>query len=141
MSAYTLIKSLYKDTTQYLGKNVVVAGWVRTSRSSKDFGFIELNDGSFFKGVQIVFDPSLENFSEIEKVTVGSSLEIEGELVESPAAGQAFELKAKKLRLFKRRTTIILCKKRNIVLNSCERLLIYVVVVILSRPSFDYVLF
>lgn len=102
MSAYTLIKSLYKDTTQYLGKNVVVAGWVRTSRSSKDFGFIELNDGSFFKGVQIVFDPSLENFSEIEKVTVGSSLEIEGELVESPAAGQAFELKAKKITIIQK---------------------------------------
>ena len=93
----TLIKSLYKDTTKYLGQNITVSGWVRTSRSSKEFGFIELNDGSFFKGLQIVFDNTLSNFSEVEKVSVGSSLEVEGELVESPAAGQAFELKAAKI--------------------------------------------
>ncbi|MEI6528910.1 MAG: asparagine--tRNA ligase [Candidatus Falkowbacteria bacterium] len=92
-----LIKSLYRETKEYLGKNIQVSGWVRTSRSSKDFGFIELNDGSFFKGIQIVFESSLNNFSEVEKVSVGSSLEIEGELVESPAAGQAFELKATKI--------------------------------------------
>jgi len=92
-----LIKSLYRETKKYLGQNIMVSGWVRTSRSAKDFGFIELNDGSFFKGVQIVFEASLSNFSEVEKVSVGSSLEVEGELVESPAAGQAFELKAKKI--------------------------------------------
>lgn len=92
-----LIKSLYRETSQYLGKSIQVSGWVRTSRSSKEFGFIELNDGSFFKGLQIVFESSLNNFSEVEKVSVGSSLEIEGELVESPAAGQAFELKATKI--------------------------------------------
>jgi asparaginyl-tRNA synthetase len=92
-----LIKSLYRETKEYLGKNIMVSGWVRTSRGAKDFGFIELNDGSFFKGVQIVFEASLSNFSEVEKVSVGSSLEIEGELVASPAAGQAFELKAKRI--------------------------------------------
>jgi len=91
------IKSLYRETAKYLGQNIIVSGWVRTSRSAKDFGFIELNDGSFFKGIQIVFEASLSNFSEIEKISVGSSLEIEGELVASPAAGQAFELKAKKI--------------------------------------------
>jgi len=93
----TIIKSLYRETEKYLGTNILVAGWIRTSRSSKEFGFIELNDGSFFKGLQIVFDNNLSNFSEVEKVSVGSSLEIEGELVESPAAGQAFELKATKV--------------------------------------------
>ncbi len=92
-----LIKSLYRDTKEYLGKSILVSGWVRTSRSSKDFGFIELNDGSFFKSLQIVFGTDLSNFLEVEKVSLGSSLEIEGELVESPAAGQAFELKAKKI--------------------------------------------
>lgn len=95
--SYTLVKSLYKDTASYLNKTMSVAGWVRTARSSKEFGFIELNDGSFFKSLQIVFESSLENFSEVENISVGSSLEIEGELVESPAAGQAFELKAKKI--------------------------------------------
>ena len=80
-----------------MGKPVTAAGWVRTARSSKDFGFIELNDGSFFKSLQVVFGSDLKNFSEIESINAGSSLEVEGELVESPAAGQAFELKAKKI--------------------------------------------
>ena len=92
-----LVKSLYRSTTEYLNKSLTVAGWVRTARTSKEFGFIEINDGSFFKGLQIVFSSDLSNFSEVEKISVGSSLEIEGELVESPAAGQAFELKAKKI--------------------------------------------
>ncbi|MFA5023638.1 MAG: asparagine--tRNA ligase [Patescibacteria group bacterium] len=91
------IKSLYRETDKYLKQTVTVSGWVRTTRSSKDFGFIELNDGSFFKGLQIVFASDLSNFVEIEKITIGSSLEVEGELVESPASGQAFELKAKKI--------------------------------------------
>lgn len=95
--SYTLIKSVYRETEKHISQNITVAGWVRTSRSSKEFGFIELNDGSFFKGLQIVFDNNLSNFSDVEKVSVGSSLEIEGELVESPAAGQAFELKASKI--------------------------------------------
>jgi len=93
----TIIKSLYRETEKYLGKNILVSGWVRTSRSSKEFGFIELNDGSFFKGLQIVFESNLENFSEVEKINIGSSVEIEGVLVDSPAAGQAFELKAAKI--------------------------------------------
>ena len=92
-----LIKSLYKETSKYLNQEIKVAGWARTTRSSKDFGFIELNDGSFFKGLQIVFATDLNNFTEVEKTNVGSSLEIEGTLVESPAAGQAFELKAKNI--------------------------------------------
>jgi len=97
-----LIKSLYRDTKEYLGKSILVSGWVRTSRSSKDFGFIELNDGSFFKGLQIVFGTDLSNFSEVEKISIGSSLEIEGELVESPAAGQEFELKANRITVIQR---------------------------------------
>ncbi len=100
--SYTPIKSLYKDTGRYLNKKINVAGWVRTARSSKEFGFIELNDGSFFKSLQIVFESGLENFSEVENISVGSSLEIEGELVESPAAGQAFELQAKKITIINR---------------------------------------
>jgi len=92
-----LIKSLYRDSAAYLDKKITVQGWVRTVRSSKDFGFIEVNDGSFFKGLQVVFESSLSNFSEIEKTTIGSSLEISGTLVKSPAAGQAFELKAEKI--------------------------------------------
>lgn len=95
--SYTDIKSLYRDSKKYLGQEITVGAWVRTVRSSKDFGFIELNDGSFFKGLQVVFANNLSNFSEIEKISIGSSLEVKGELVESPAAGQSFELKANKI--------------------------------------------
>ena len=100
--SYTLIKSLYLQTEIYLHQTITVAGWVRTARSAKEFAFIELNDGSFFKNLQIVFAADLANFSEVEKISIGSSLEVEGELVESPAAGQAFELKAKKISIINR---------------------------------------
>ncbi len=88
------IKSLYRDTDKYLNKTITVAGWIRTVRSSKEFGFIELNDGSFFKGVQVVFDNKLKNFSEIEKTNIGSSITATGKLIKSPGEGQSFELKA-----------------------------------------------
>ncbi len=99
---YTSIRSLYKETPAYLNKKIGVAGWVRTARSSKEFGFIELNDGSFFKSLQIVFEGGLKNFSEVENISVGSSLEVAGELVASPAAGQAFELKAETITVISR---------------------------------------
>lgn len=92
--SYTTIKQLHRETSTYLNNNITIGAWVRTVRSSKEFGFMELNDGSFFKGVQVVFDNTLSNFAEAEKLSVGSSVEVEGILVESPAAGQAFELKA-----------------------------------------------
>jgi len=95
--AYTDIKSLYRDTKQHLNQKITLGAWVRTVRSSKEFGFIEINDGTFFKGLQVVFASDLVNFSEIEKVTLGSALEVEGVLVESPAAGQPFELKAERI--------------------------------------------
>ena len=92
--SYITIKQLHRDTAKYLNQNITIGAWVRTVRSSKEFGFMELNDGSFFTGLQIVFDSALVNFSEAEKLLIGSSVEVEGTLVESPAAGQAFELKA-----------------------------------------------
>ena len=92
-----MIKKLYRNTGEYINNNISVSGWVKTVRSSKNFGFIELNDGSFFKNLQIVFEEDLENFNEISKLSVGSALSIEGLLVESPGAKQPFELKAKKI--------------------------------------------
>jgi len=94
---YTDIKSLHREPQKYFGQEIKIGAWVRTLRSSKDFGFIEVNDGTFFKGLQVVFDANISNFEAIGKTTIGSSLEIEGTLVESPAAGQAFELKAKNI--------------------------------------------
>ncbi len=81
-----------------MNQSINVSGWVRTVRDSKSFGFMEINDGSFFKNLQIVFEEGkLENFRDICKLTVGSSIIVEGELVETPGAKQPFELKANKI--------------------------------------------
>jgi len=93
----TLIKKIYRDTPSFLNQEIQISGWVRTVRVSKTFGFIELNDGSFFKNVQVVFEENLRNFEEISKITTGSSLIVKGILVESPGAKQPFELKAQSI--------------------------------------------
>ena len=91
----TEIKQLYRDTNTYGGGKVTVAGWVRTLRSSKTFGFIELNDGSFFKNVQVVFEEDrINNFKVVEKLNVGSAIVVTGDLVLTPEAKQPFEIKA-----------------------------------------------
>ncbi len=95
----TLVKQLYKDTQKYIEKQVQVSGWVRTVRDSKTFGFIELNDGTFFKNVQIVFDNTLDNFNEICKLSISSSIVVEGNVVETQNAKQPFEIKAKKVEI------------------------------------------
>ncbi|OAA83009.1 asparagine--tRNA ligase [Clostridium ljungdahlii] len=95
----TLIKSLYRETEKFVDKDVKISGWIRTLRDSKSFGFIELNDGSFFKNIQIVFDEKLTNFKELTKLAISSSLSIEGTLVLTPNAKQPFEIQAKKITL------------------------------------------
>ena len=88
------IKQLYRQTSEYLNKEVEIAGWLRTVRGSKEFAFMEINDGSFFKGLQVIIDSKLENFEDLSKLNIGSSLKVKGVLVKSPAQGQEFELKA-----------------------------------------------
>lgn len=88
------VKQLYRNTTEYLNKEVTLYGWVRTERMSKTFGFIELNDGSFFKNIQIVFDDKLSNFNELSKLSISSSIIVEGKLVECENAKQPFEIHA-----------------------------------------------
>ena len=80
---FTSISSLYKDYKPLLNTQITVNGWVRTIRDSKTFGFIELNDGSCLKNLQIVFEYDLPNFAEICKFGVCTSLIVEGTLVES----------------------------------------------------------
>ena len=91
------IKELYRNKEAYIGQTVKVAGWIRTSRMSKNFGFIELNDGSFFKNMQIVLDEKLENFKEIGKLPISSSILVEGELVATEGAKQPVEIHATKV--------------------------------------------
>lgn len=90
----TVIKDIYRNTDKYANETITIGGWVRTLRASKTFGFIEVNDGSFFKSVQVVFEEGLSNFAEIEKVGVGTSLSITGVLVLTPDNKQPFEIKA-----------------------------------------------
>lgn len=94
---FTNISSLYKDYKPLLNTQITVNGWVRTIRDSKTFGFIELNDGSCLKNLQIVFEDNLPNFAEICKFGVCTSLIVEWTLVESQWGKQAFELKASKV--------------------------------------------
>lgn len=89
-----VIKELYKNTENYINKEITLEGWVRTVRDSKTFGFIEINDGTFFKNVQIVFTDKLSNFNEICKLTISSSIKVTGTLVKTENAKQPFEIQA-----------------------------------------------
>lgn len=89
------LTQLFREAEAYGGKTVTVCGWVRTLRSSKALGFIELNDGSCFKNLQVVFqDGQVENFKEIAKLNVGTALSVEGEVVLTPEAKQPLEIHA-----------------------------------------------
>ena len=83
MENKVLVRELYRNTNNYAGQTVTVSGWVRTIRDSKSFGFIELNDGSFFKNVQVVFDTGLNNFDDVKKLSISSSIVVTGEVVKT----------------------------------------------------------
>lgn len=93
------VKDLYKNTATYVGKEITIEGWVKTVRDSKTFGFIELNDGTFFKNVQIVFNNTLENFAEICKLTISSSIKVVGNFILTENAKQPFEIQATKIEI------------------------------------------
>ncbi len=94
---YTKIREIYKDEKKFINSTIKVGGWIRTLRDNKNFAFVELNDGTFFKSVQIVVNNDLSNFNEIVKLGVGSSITVEGEVVESLGAKQSFEIQAKNI--------------------------------------------
>ena len=96
------VKSIYRETEKYLDQEVIINGWVKKIRDQKNFGFIEVNDGSFFKGVQVVFDTRLSNFEEISRLSIISSIEVKGKLVKSQGAGQAFEIMAEEINVFQK---------------------------------------
>ena len=99
MKKTILVREIYKNTKKYINKDIVVSGWVRTLRSSKNFGFIEMNDGTFFKNIQIIFDTKLDNYTDITKLSISSSIQIEGKLVETEGAKQPFEIHATKVEI------------------------------------------
>lgn len=91
----TTVKAIFASPEQFADNEICISGWVRTIRSSNVFGFIEINDGTFFKNIQVVFEANnIENYKEIASVNVGAALNIKGTLVLTPDAKQAFEIKA-----------------------------------------------
>ena len=94
MEKLVTVKEIFKDREKYLDKDIAVGGWVRSVRDSRTFGFIVLNDGSFFETLQIVYHDDLENFAAISKLNVGSAIIVRGKLVATPEAKQPFEIQA-----------------------------------------------
>ena len=91
------IKELYKNREQYFDKEVTIGGWVRSNRDSKTFGFIVVNDGSYFETLQVVYSDTMDNFAEITKLNVGTAIIVKGTLVATPQAKQPFEIQATEL--------------------------------------------
>ena len=91
------VKELYKNRGAYLDNQVTVGGWVRSIRDSKTFGFIVVNDGSFFETLQVVYHDSMDNFAEISKLNVGAAIIVKGTLVATPQAKQPFEIQAEEV--------------------------------------------
>ncbi len=88
------IREIYKNSEEFLNKEVRIGGWIRSIRGSKHFGFLVLHDGTFFKPIQVVYEEKLENFQKISKMNVGAAVIVEGTLVPTPQAKQPFEIQA-----------------------------------------------
>ncbi len=94
------IREIYKKHAELLNKELELNGWIRKRRDQKNFGFLEVNDGTFFNGIQVVFDDSLSNFDEISRLSISSSVHVKGVLVQSEGKGQTFEIKAKEITIY-----------------------------------------
>ncbi len=93
----TNIKDLYRRKEEFLEQEVTIGGWVRSIRNSKNFGFIVVNDGTFFEPLQVVYHDGLSNFAEVEKLNVGAAIMVRGKLVATPQAKQPFEIQAEEV--------------------------------------------
>ncbi|MBQ2775215.1 MAG: asparagine--tRNA ligase, partial [Clostridia bacterium] len=89
------IAKLYASKEEFGSKEITVCGWVKTIRDSKAIGFMEINDGSYFKGLQVVFESEkLDNYKDIAKLNVGAAVKVTGEFILTPQANQPFEINA-----------------------------------------------
>ena len=93
------VRDLFRKQEDYIDQTVTIGGWVRSIRNSKNFGFIVVNDGTFFEPVQVVFSDVLENFAEVEKLNVGAALIVTGKLVATPGMKQPFEIQAEQIEI------------------------------------------
>ena len=87
-------RQIYKHFKEYSGKELSLCGWVKSNRDSRDFGFLVINDGTFFEPIQIVYEKKLTNFNQIKKLSVGTAVIVKGILAETPDARQPFEIQA-----------------------------------------------
>ena len=97
MMDLTDVRELYREREKYIGKEVTVGGWIRSIRDTKTFGFIVVNDGTFYEPLQIVYSDKLENFEQISKLNVGSAIVARGTIVATPEAKQPFEMQAEEV--------------------------------------------
>ena len=97
MEKLVSIREIFKNREEYLNKEISVGGWVRSNRDSKSFGFVIINDGTFFEPLQVVYHDTMENFAAIAKINVGAALIVKGMLVPTPEAKQPFEIQAEEI--------------------------------------------
>ena len=97
MESTTNIRELFRNQEKYNDQRITIGGWVRSIRNSKTFGFIVVNDGTFFEPLQVVFSETLDNFEEVQKLNVGAAIIVTGNLAPTPEAKQPFELQAEEV--------------------------------------------
>ena len=90
----TTVKELYKNSAAFIDKEVTIGGWIRNIRDSKSFGFLVINDGTYFQTLQVVYHDTMANFAEISALNVGAAVIVRGTLVATPNAKQPFEIQA-----------------------------------------------
>ena len=91
------VKELYETEGYLIGDEVILQGWIRNHRKQKEFGFIDFNDGTYFKSIQIVYNNQMSDFEEIQKYHIGAAITVKGKVIPSPANGQEFEIEAKQV--------------------------------------------
>ncbi len=91
----TTVHDIHRSPEAFVGSKITLYGWVRNNRAQKEFGFINFHDGTFFEHIQVVYEAEkLDDFKDVQKIRVGSAIELEGHLVLTPGARQPFEIKA-----------------------------------------------
>ena len=93
------VKELFKNSQKYIGEEVTIGGWLRSKRDSKTFGFLVVNDGTYFEPLQVVYSDKLSNFEDINKLNVGAAVIVKGQLVATPQAKQPFEIQAESVEI------------------------------------------
>ena len=102
------VRDLYDRLTDYMDKEVTLQGWIRNHRKQKEFGFIDFNDGTYFKSVQVVYDDKLKDFEDVQKLRIGSAIEVVGKIIESPAKGQEFEVHLQNLLIYHHKQLVLI---------------------------------